>query len=59
MNTPGPVVVDCFVDPNEPPMPGKIKPEQAMEFAKALARGEPERGPIISTVAEDKIREMI
>ncbi len=59
LNTPGPVVVDCFVDPNEPPMPGKIKPGQAVKFAQALARGEPERGPIISTVAEDKIREMI
>lgn len=58
-NTPGPVVVDCFVDPNEPPMPGKIKPEQAMKFAQALARGEPERGPIVATVAEDKIREVI
>lgn len=58
-NTPGPVVVDCFVDPNEPPMPGKIKPDQAMKFAEALARGEPQRGPIVSTVAEDKIREII
>ncbi|MFL5815154.1 MAG: thiamine pyrophosphate-dependent enzyme [Bdellovibrionia bacterium] len=58
-NTPGPVVVDCFVDPNEPPMPGKIKPEQAIKFAQALARGEPERGAIVSTVGEDKIREII
>ena len=35
----GPTVVQAVVDPNEPPMPGKITTEQAMHFAKALARG--------------------
>jgi pyruvate dehydrogenase (quinone)/pyruvate oxidase len=59
LNTPGPAVIDCFVDPNEPPMPGKITPDQAKKFAQALARGEPDRGPIVATVSEDKIREMI
>ncbi|MEO6877416.1 MAG: thiamine pyrophosphate-dependent enzyme, partial [Gemmatimonadaceae bacterium] len=36
---PGPAVVQAVVDANEPPMPGKIGTKQAIEFAKALARG--------------------
>jgi pyruvate dehydrogenase (quinone) len=47
------------IDPNEPPMPGKITTDQAWEFAKALARGEKDRWEIIKTVAENKVREVI
>ncbi|HVU32071.1 MAG TPA: thiamine pyrophosphate-dependent enzyme [Opitutaceae bacterium] len=57
--TPGPVVVEGVVDPNEPPMPGKIKARQAVRFAESLARGTPDRMKIISTVTEDRIREMV
>ena len=57
--TPGPVVVEAVVDPNEPPMPAKIQPKQALHMAKALARGTPNRGKIISTVIEDRVREMV
>jgi pyruvate dehydrogenase (quinone)/pyruvate oxidase len=57
--TSGPVVVEAVVDPNEPPMPAKIRPKQALHMAEALARGTPNRGKIISTVAEDRIREMV
>jgi pyruvate dehydrogenase (quinone) len=35
---PGPVVVEAVVDPHEPPMPPKIKAEQALHFAQSLAR---------------------
>ncbi len=56
---PGPAVVQAVVDPNEPPMPGKVTTKQAMHFAKALARGEKDRWEIIKTVAEDKVREVI
>ncbi len=56
---PGPAVVQAVVDPNEPPMPGKISTKQAIEFAKALARGEKDRFAIIKTVLEDKVREVI
>lgn len=59
LHTPGPVVVEAVVDPNEPPMPAKIKPGQAAKFAKALASGQPHRGDIISTIAADRIRELI
>jgi hypothetical protein len=37
---PGPAVVQAAIDPNEPPMPGKIATAQAWEFAKAGARRE-------------------
>jgi pyruvate dehydrogenase (quinone)/pyruvate oxidase len=54
-----PVVVQAVVDPFEPPMPPKIKAKQALHFAESLARGTPGRMKIATTVAEDKIREMI
>lgn len=57
--TPGPVVVEAVVDPNEPPLPAKIKAKQALHFAESLAKGTPERGKILETVLEDKIRELI
>jgi pyruvate dehydrogenase (quinone) len=57
--TPGPVIVEAVIDPNEPPMPPKIKAKQALHFAEALARGTPHRGKIIATVTEDRVREMV
>ena len=59
LNTPGPVLIEGVVDPLEPPMPPKIKFEQAKHFAESLARGEPNRQKIALTVLEDKVREMI
>jgi len=56
---PGPAVVQAVVDPNEPPMPGKITTEQAWHFAEALARGERDRWDILKTVAKNTIREVI
>ncbi|MFK3985125.1 thiamine pyrophosphate-dependent enzyme [Micromonospora sp. NPDC050397] len=54
---PGPALVDCDVNPNEPPMPGKIRYEQAKEFTEAFLRGEPNRIATLATVARDKINE--
>jgi pyruvate dehydrogenase (quinone) len=59
LSTPGPVVVQAIVDPNEPPMPPKIKVEQAAHFAEALARGTPNAGKIALTVLSDKVRELV
>jgi pyruvate dehydrogenase (quinone) len=56
---PGPAVVQAVVDPNEPPLPGKITTDQAWQFAKALARGQKDRWSIIQTVVENKIREIV
>jgi pyruvate dehydrogenase (quinone)/pyruvate oxidase len=57
--TEGPVVVEAVVDPHEPPMPPKVKPEQALHFAESLARGTPNRGKIALTVASDTVRELV
>lgn len=59
LRTPGPVVVEAIVDPFEPPMPAKIKPEQALHFAESLAKGQPNRKEIVLTVIADKVKEMI
>jgi pyruvate dehydrogenase (quinone)/pyruvate oxidase len=55
--TPGPVVVECVVDPNEPPMPPKITTDQAKALAQALARGEEHRGRISLTIGRELIDE--
>ena len=52
-------MVQAVIDPNEPPMPGKITTEQALHFAKALVRGQKDRLDIIKTVVEDRVREVI
>jgi pyruvate dehydrogenase (quinone)/pyruvate oxidase len=55
----GPVVIDATVDTNEPPMPPKVTKDQAMHFAQALLKGEPNREKIALTVLSDKVRQMI
>jgi len=57
--TPGPVVIEAVVDPNEPPMPPRITVKQAAKFAESLARGTPNAGKIALTIASDKVREII
>jgi pyruvate dehydrogenase (quinone) len=59
LNYPGPALVEAVVDANEPPMPGKIKTEQALHFAEALARGDKHAGAIIASVLKDKVREIL
>jgi pyruvate dehydrogenase (quinone) len=59
LSHPGPVVVQCVVDPNEPPLPGKVTMKQALHFGEALAKGEKDRVKIIKTVLEDKVREVV
>ena len=55
----GPAVIQAVVDPNEPPMPGKVNTKQAVKLAEALLRGQKNAIGIIKTIAEDKIREVI
>src|SRR3954447_25704915 len=55
----GPAVIQAVVDPNEPPMPGRISSEQALKFAEALVRGQKDAWTIIKTVMEDRVREVI
>jgi pyruvate dehydrogenase (quinone)/pyruvate oxidase len=54
----GPALVEAVVDPYEPPMPAQIKLDQALNMAKALARGEPHRGRIALTLFRDKVHEL-
>src|SRR5690606_16344989 len=46
LRMPGPALVEAIVDPYEPPMPAKIKLEQANHFAESLLRGTPNREKI-------------
>jgi pyruvate dehydrogenase (quinone) len=55
--SPKPAVLEALVDPNEPPMPGKVKPEQAVKFGKALVKGQPQGKRIALTAFRDKISE--
>ncbi len=59
LNTQGPCVVQAVVDPNEPPMPGKVTTEQALHFAKSLVRGQKDAAEIIKTVLKDQVREVV
>jgi pyruvate dehydrogenase (quinone)/pyruvate oxidase len=54
-----PVIVEAVVDPLEPPMPAKIEPKEALRVAESLARGEPNRMKIATTIAEDRVKELI
>ena len=54
---PGPALVDVRVNPNEPPMPGKVTYHQAVKFAEAFVRGQPSKVAIASTLFKDKLRE--
>jgi pyruvate dehydrogenase (quinone)/pyruvate oxidase len=52
-----PTVVEAVVDPFEPPMPARITKDQALNMAKALLRGEPNRERIALTLFRDKVRD--
>jgi pyruvate dehydrogenase (quinone)/pyruvate oxidase len=56
---PGPVIVEAVVDPNEPPLPPKITPEQAAHFTQALLRGEPNREKLALTVLSETVRQVV
>jgi pyruvate dehydrogenase (quinone) len=55
----GPALIDCDVNPNEPPMPGKVSYEQAKAFTEAFLRGQPHRAATVATVARDKFDQLL
>jgi pyruvate dehydrogenase (quinone) len=57
--SPRPAILEALVDANEPPMPARIKPKQAMHFAKALVRGQPGGGRIALTLFRDKVDDLL
>jgi pyruvate dehydrogenase (quinone)/pyruvate oxidase len=54
----GPALIDVDVDPNEPPLPGKVDYEQAKKFALAFLKGQPNRAAIATTLFKDKINQL-
>jgi pyruvate dehydrogenase (quinone) len=56
---PGPAVVECLVDANEPPMPGHATLKQSLKFAESLIRGQQGGWDIFKTVVKNKIREVV
>ena len=55
---PGPGIVDCNVNPNEPPMPSTVNYEQAKHFTEAFLRGQPHKMSTLAAVARDKINQL-
>ncbi|MBF8188598.1 pyruvate oxidase [Nonomuraea sp. K274] len=54
----GPALVDVDVNPNEPPMPGKVSYEQAKSFAQAFLKGQPHKAAIATTLFKDRIQRL-
>jgi pyruvate dehydrogenase (quinone)/pyruvate oxidase len=55
---PGPALLDVNVNPDEPPMPGKVGYDQAKNFAAAFLHGQQRRATIASTLFRDKIEQL-
>ncbi|HLQ57571.1 MAG TPA: hypothetical protein VK162_25285 [Streptosporangiaceae bacterium] len=54
----GPVLVDVNVNPDEPPLPGKVEYQQAKKFAEAFLKGQPRKATIATTLFKDKIQQL-
>ena len=59
LSAPGPAIVEAVVDHKEPPLPPRVTPDEALQFAEALIRGEPSREKIALTAVGEKVRELI
>jgi pyruvate dehydrogenase (quinone) len=54
----GPALVDVAVNPDEPPLPGKVSYDQAKKFTEAWLRGQPRKAAIATTLFKDRIEQM-
>jgi pyruvate dehydrogenase (quinone) len=54
----GPAIVDVNVNPDEPPLPGKVEYSQAKKFAEAFLKGQPRKATIATTLFQDKISQL-
>ena len=54
----GPALVDVVVNPDEPPMPPKVRHDQAVRFAESFLRGQPHRAGIAATLFRDKLDQL-
>ena len=56
---PRPTIIEAVVDNNEPPLPAKIKWEQAVMFTESLAKGTRDWQKVLLSVGKDMAREML
>jgi pyruvate dehydrogenase (quinone)/pyruvate oxidase len=54
----GPALLDVVVNPDEPPLPPKIRYEEAKAFAQSFLKGTPRRATIASTLFRDKLDQL-
>jgi pyruvate dehydrogenase (quinone) len=57
LSMPGPVVIECVVDPLEPPWPPVITTDEQKELIEAMRRGERNRKPIGLTIGRHAMQE--
>ena len=55
---PGPALVDVAVNPDEPPLPGKVSYDQAKKFAESWLHGQPHKAAIATTLFKDRIQQL-
>jgi pyruvate dehydrogenase (quinone) len=55
----GPAVLEVVTDPDVPPLPPHIRMEQAKGMAKAIYRGDPDRGGMIREALKGKLAELV
>ncbi|MGH8960217.1 MAG: thiamine pyrophosphate-dependent enzyme [Jatrophihabitantaceae bacterium] len=53
----GPVIIECVVDPHEPPMPAKVQRDQVTKLTQALRQGTPNRNRIALQMVKDVLDE--
>ncbi len=53
----GPMIIECIVDPHEPPMPAKVKREQVEKLYSAMRNGTPNRNRIALQMVKDMLDE--
>lgn len=56
---PGPALVEAVIDSNEPVMPGHISVAQALNFGKALVRGQRDGWAIFKNAVTATVREVV
>jgi pyruvate dehydrogenase (quinone) len=57
LNADRPSVLEVVTDPNIPPLPPHITREQALHYAEALLKGDPDRGQMILQTIKQKVAE--
>jgi pyruvate dehydrogenase (quinone)/pyruvate oxidase len=53
----GPAIIECVVDPHEPPMPARVQSKQVKALAEALKTGTPNRNRIALQMVKDVLDE--